>query len=134
MATVNLMDDEPRGGGGEPILPDGWHDVQIRSFKEGKTPTTNNPYVEYFMGNAQGTIKRSFYITPKAKWILKNFVGCCGYTGDLRNFDFKAIIGARVKVQVGLGNPNKQGKAYREVIDFAPIDGSRVVEDDEDMF
>lgn len=122
---VNLMDDEPRGGGA--VLPDGWHNVQVRMFKEGKSPN-DNPYVEYCMGNTEGTIWRTFYITPKAKWILKNFVGCCGYTGDLRDFDFRAILNASVQVLVGLGEPNRNtGKRYREVIDFAPIGGIRKV-------
>ena len=122
---VNLLDDEgPRGGGD--VLPEGWHNVQVRSFKECKA-NSGSPGVEYLMGNASGTIKRTFWITPRAKYILKNFVGCCGYEGDLRNFDFKAILGASVKVLVGLGDPKKQGKRYMDVLDFAPIDGRRQV-------
>lgn len=123
---VNLLDDDdgPRGGGD--VLPEGWHNVQVRSFKECKADS-GSVGVEYTMGNAQGTIKRTFWITKRAKYILKNFAGCCGYEGDLRNFDFKAILGTSVQVKVGLGDPNKHGKRYMDVLDFMPVGGMRQV-------
>jgi len=123
MATVNLMDDDdgPRGARAGGVLPEGTHLVRVEKvLKESKTPT-GTPFVEYLLSNAQGSIKKTFYITPAAKFRLKNFAVACGYDGSLREFDFRNILGMTVQVVVGKEPNKKDGKLYNEVVDWAAV-------------
>lgn len=120
---VNLESDpnEPRGGGS--TLGLGWHTVRIASAKEAKA-NTGNLGIEYTMVNGEGSIKRAFWLTPKAKYLLGNFAQCCGYKGKLREFDTNSIIGAQVQIEVVRGKPNAAGKVYNEVENFMPANVS----------
>ena len=115
---INLEDDDgPRGGGTS--LGVGWHTVKIASCKE-VSAKSGTPGIEYTLTAPAGSIRHTWWLSPAAKFRLKNFVTCCGYQHKLRNFEFRDILGATVQIQVAKGEPNAQGKSYNEVVEYMP--------------
>ena len=127
---INLEDDD---GGAHGVLGIGWHTVRIKSQKEVKS-NNGNPGIEYTFEGPDGTIRKAWWITPDAKYRFKNFAQCCGYTGSLRTLDTNSLVGATVQIEVQKGEPNKNGKIFKEVVNYMPVNAGTPVDDDGEMF
>ena len=119
---IDLTDDDGPHGGGKRYLDPGWHTVKVDSAKEITSKSNGNPGYEYSMSNGDGMITRKFWVTPNAKFMLKNFALCCGYKGNLRDYDYRSILGTKVQVEVALKPAQDgSGKQYREVVNYIPL-------------
>lgn len=119
---IDLTDSGPPSGGNggsTQYLPEGWHIVKVKSFKETQL---GKPAVDYVLEGADGMIRQRFYVTPAAKFRLKGFVEACGYRGELRRFEFNYILGMTVNVKVEKGKPRNDGKRYLEVTDWQSME------------
>lgn len=128
MCPINLMDDPgPRAGsgGGGGFLGVGWHTVQVRAFEE-KSSSKGTPGIQYTLGNASGTIRKTFWLSPQAKFRLRLFAQACGLADvKLRSFDWKDLLNKSVQIEV------TQGPQYKEVENWMPVGAAPFGADDD---
>ena len=116
----------------KPMFTLGRQDLSVLSWKRGKYPTTNNPFLEISLTNGETkndgslkTIRKSFCLTAPAleAGFLARFAIACGFTDDdLRRWNERDGAtdslwrNRRVSVSLVMGAPStKTGKSYVEI-------------------
>lgn len=128
MAIDLMQDDGPRAGSSNmSVLGLGWHNVVVKMFKEISGKTKGTPGVEYTLGNANGSIRKTFWLSPSAKFRLKLFAQACGLPEvQLRKFEFKDLLNKTVQIEV------TQGEKYKEVENWMPVGAAPFGADDDE--
>lgn len=101
-------------------LSNGWHEVEITSFRVFKANTGTEGVEFSVKANDNRAAKATFWLTEDAMKILGKFAKTCGLSRDAaRNYRHDSLVGLRVQVLV------IQDGRYQKVDDWAAIGEQR---------